>query len=268
MGDEKLARLRGVLERLGSVVVALSGGVDSAVLLRACREWVPGRVLAATAASRLHPRPELAVEVGRALGVEVRFLRAEPLDDERFGRNPRDRCLICKRMIMGALVDLARAEKIETALEGSVADDLEEHRPGRGALEELGVRSPLLEAGLSKAEVRRAAKSWSIPVAERPPDTCLATRFPHGAMLTDSALRRVARAEEYLRELVSGPLRVRAQGRTARIEVAPEQIERLVRPEVRREVSEGIESIGFSHVSIDLAGYRSGSMDVETSGED
>ncbi|MFO8072313.1 MAG: ATP-dependent sacrificial sulfur transferase LarE [Polyangia bacterium] len=261
MGDEKLVSLRGVLERLDSVAVALSGGVDSALLLRACREWVPGRVLAATAASRLHPFSDLAVAVGRALDVEVRFLRAEPLDDERFRRNPRDRCLICKRMIMGALVELAREEGIEAALEGSVTDDLEEHRPGRRALEELGVRSPLVEVGLSKAEVRLVAQSWSIPVSERPPDTCLATRFPRGEELTDSALRRVARAEEYLRGLVSGPLRVRAHGRTARIEVDAEQIERLVQPGVRREVGERLESIGFSHVAVDLAGYRSGSMD-------
>lgn len=258
----KRAALAGRLEPLGSALVAFSGGVDSAVLLRAALDDVRGRVLAATAVSPLHPLSAKAVAIGRRLGAEVREVAFDPLDDARFCANPPERCYLCKRGMLAALAALAREEGLEAVLEGSVTDDLWEHRPGRRAVAELGARSPLVEAGLSKADVRALARSFDLEVAARPSEPCLATRVPYGRPLGADLLERIARAEAAVRDRVGGgPVRVRAHGRVARIEVAPDRIERLVAPDARRELQREIRALGFAYVAADLAGYRSGALD-------
>jgi len=249
------------LRELRSVLVALSGGADSALLLRLAAEHVPGRVLAASVVSPLHPDSSHAAEVARVIEVEHRVIEVDPLSDPAFRRNPPDRCYLCKHMIFSALCDLARDEGLDTVIDGSNVDDLDDFRPGRRALAELGVRSPLVEAGLTKADVRALSRDLGLSTASRVSDTCLATRFPYGVELTHEALLLAGRAEEILRPLVDGALRVRVHGGCARIEVGRNEIPRLTDPEVSQRVEELLRNLGFERVTVDLAGYRSGSMD-------
>jgi len=250
-----------VLVGLESALVAFSGGADSALLLRLADEHVPRRVLAVTAVSPLHPGGSHAARVAAELGVEHRMVEVDPLADPAFRGNPPDRCYICKHHIFSALFELARAEGLAHVIEGSNTDDLDEFRPGRRALAELGARSPLVDAGLSKADVRVLSRELGLPTAARVSDTCLATRFPYGAELTHEALDRAGRAEAILRPLVDGALRVRVEGATARIEVDPSQIPRIANPKVGARLDEQLCGLGFERVTVDLAGYRSGSMD-------
>lgn len=244
-----------------SALVAFSGGADSALLLRLAAEHVPGRVLAATAVSPLHPDGSHAEEVARALGVEHRVVEADPLADPGFRGNPPDRCYICKHLIFSTLLEVARDEGLARVIEGSNLDDLDDFRPGRRALAELGAGSPLIDAGLTKADVRALSRDLGLPTASRVSDTCLATRFPYGVPLTHEVLERTGRAEAILRPLVDGPLRVRVHGTAARIEVDRTQIPRIANPEVGARIDEQLRDLGFERVTIDLAGYRSGSMD-------
>jgi uncharacterized protein len=259
---EQRRRLERALREVPSALVAFSGGADSALLLRLAQRHVPGRVLAVTAVSPLHPDGSHAAEVASALGVEHRIVEVDPLSDPAFRGNPPDRCYICKHSIFRALFELARDEGLARVIEGSNADDLVEFRPGRRALAELGVGSPLVDAGLTKVDVRALSRELELPTASRVSDTCLATRFPYGAELTREALARAGRAEAFLRPLVDGPLRVRVHGETARIEVDRTQIPRISNPEVGARVDEQLRGLGFARVTIDLAGYRSGSMDA------
>jgi uncharacterized protein len=259
---DRRRRLERTLQGIESALVAFSGGVDSALLLRLAVEHVPGRVLAVTAVSPLHPDGSPAASLARALGVEHRVVEVDPLADPTFRDNPPDRCYICKHRIFSALFGLARDEGLARVIEGSNVDDLNEFRPGRRALAALGAGSPLIDAGLTKSDVRALSRDIGLPTAARVSDTCLATRFPYGAPLTREALDRAGRAEEILRPLVDGPLRVRVHGGTARIEVDRTQIPRIANPKVGARIDEQLRGLGFERVTVDLAGYRSGSMDA------
>lgn len=255
------------LNRYRSALVAFSGGADSTLLLKLASEQLPVRVLAVTAVSPLHPDGSHAEEVARQLGVEHRVVALDPLADPEFRNNPPERCYICKRLIFSALFDLARTEGLDAVIEGSNTDDLDDFRPGRRALTELGAGSPLIEAGLSKADVRALSRELELPTAARVSDTCLATRFPYGVELTREALARAGRAEEVLRPLVEGALRVRVHGQCARIEVGRTQIPAITDPEVSTRIDDSLRRLGFDVVTVDLAGYRSGSMDEDLSEE-
>lgn len=270
MSAAGLEALRGALGGMERAAVAVSGGVDSALLLRVAREVLGAeRVTGLTARSRLAAREELASAEAacRAEGVRQEVVDFEPLEVEGFAENPPERCYLCKRALFGALK--ARCAELGAGVlaEGTNADDAGEYRPGLRALRELGVRSPLLEAGLGKAAVRELARSMGLAAWDKPSQACLATRFPHGDRLTAEGLARVAEAERRLRAAVPGlrQARVRVHGAVARIEVEPAAAgEVLARA---KEVAAGLRGLGYGFVALDLEGFRSGSMNPAGAGK-
>ncbi len=262
--DEKLAALREILAGMEGILIAYSGGVDSTLLLWAALDALgPERVLAVTASSPIFPRRELiaAEETAHQIGAPHRFIPTGQLEDERFVQNPARRCYFCKREIFTRLVEVARGEGLAWVVEGSNMDDRDEYRPGTQAGRELGVRSPLEEARLTKAEIRSLSRRVGLPTWDSPAQTCLATRFPHGTPITSEGLARVEAAEIMLQEMEFGELRVRHHGSIARIEVAAEDVTRLAQPEVAAQVVAGFKELGYVYVTLDLEGYRRGSLD-------
>ena len=249
-----------MLSSMGRVAVAYSGGVDSALLLRLARDVLGDDAVAIMNVSPLisDDDAEDAALTARSLGAELLIVRADPLSDPDFRRNPRDRCYRCKRIILEAIVAAARERGIDTVIDGSHADDLGEDRPGRRALRELGIRSPLQEAGLAKDEGRRLARKLSVPSADRPSSPCLVTRMPFGREITEEALRMVGEAERYLKGLGFINVRVRHHGTVARIEVLADDIASIV--SMRDEIVKGLKRLGFVYITLDLQGFRSGSM--------
>lgn len=258
--SSKLEKLKEGLKRLEGVLVAYSGGVDSTLLLRVARDVLNERVLAVTARSPIHPEREYreAKEMAEALGVRLLSIWTDELSQVEFSRNDRDRCYWCKRWLLTELKDLARREGLEWVVEGSNLDDLKGYRPGMRARDELGVRSPLCEAGLNKEEVRLLSKELGLPTWDKPSLACLASRIPYGTPITRELLRKVERAEEVLLSMGLRQVRVRHHGRIARIEVEPAEMERLLRR--RTELVSALRGLGYGYVTLDLEGYRSGSL--------
>ena len=260
--EAKLLRLRERLRSIGSAAVAFSSGVDSTFLLRVAHEELGDRVLAVTVRSHAFPKRELdeAESFCRAEGVRHEILDSDELSIPEFVENPPDRCYHCKKTIFGEIAALARAYGLNAVLEGSNLDDDGDYRPGRRAIKELGVLSPLHDAGLTKAEIRTLSRKMGLPTAEKPSFACLASRFPYGERITAAALERVERAEQWLLDAGFGltQLRVRSHGDMARIEVPPGDIPRLA--ERAGEIAATLKSFGFAYVTLDLNGYRTGSM--------
>jgi len=256
----KLTRLKAILAELGSALVAYSGGVDSTLLLRVACDVLGDRAVAATASSQTYPAAEirLADELARRMGVRQLHLETDELGDERFVSNPPERCYYCKAGLFAKLSDLARANGLACVVDGANADDSSDFRPGARAAREFGVRSPLREAGLTKADIRALARSYGLPNWDKPSLACLASRFPYGARITEDKLRQVDAAESFLRELGIGQLRVRHHGEIARIEVAPDDMLRVF--ERRQEIAAELKSLGFAYATLDLLGYRTGSL--------
>ncbi len=255
-------RLLGLLWSMGSVAVAFSAGVDSTLLLRAAREALGDRVIAITVRSRFVPRRELEASEAlcRTIGVPQLILEVDPFTVAGVRENPADRCYLCKRELFTRIRAAAEARGFAQVAEGSNADDLGDYRPGMRAIRELGIRSPLLELGLTKAEIRAMSRELGLPTWDKPAMACLATRIPTGTPLTEESLRRAEKAEERLSDLGFGKLRVRVHGDLARIELDPAELPRLLDEQTRQTVHRDLLALGFRWVSLDLGGYRMGSM--------
>ncbi len=260
----KLDRLREVLSDLGSLAVGFSGGVDSSFLLSVAKEELGDRVIAVTAADASVPEREL--EEAKAFcherGIRHIICRVDPLKEEGYRKNGPDRCYFCKHGIFTEIKRIAKENGIEYAAEGSNMDDLGDYRPGLKAVEELSVKSPLREAGLYKADIRSLSKAMGLPTWSKPAYACLASRFVYGEEITEKKLQMIDRAEQFLIGLGFIEERVRLHGDIARIEVSPADIPRLASEDIRSAVYEEFKKLGFLFVTLDMKGYRTGSMNA------
>jgi len=259
--EKKIQTLLSLLRESGSAVLAFSGGVDSTFLLKTM-DLSGMRLLAVTGVSGTMPKAdyERACDFVRTSGVAHLVITTDELSRLEFVRNAPDRCFHCKDELFGKLKDIARERQFGYVFDGTNADDLNDYRPGRDAARKHGIRSPLAECGFSKADIREASRSLGLSTWDQPSSPCLSSRFPYGHEITDVSLRRVESAEEYLRSLGLQVVRVRDHGDTARIEVSPEDMPILMEPGTRQLVIERFRMLGYTFVSLDLEGYRSGSM--------
>lgn len=260
--SEKLERLKAILKGCGSAVVAFSGGLDSTFLASVAQEVLGDKALAVTSLSPSLPSRDRrdAEEAVKVLGLKHRFIETHELEDERYTANPENRCFYCKDELFRQLSDLAKSEGYAAVLDGSNTDDTGDFRPGRKAGEEWNVRSPLLEADLTKAEIRELARERNLTVWDKPQSACLSSRIPYGASITLEALRQIDAAETVLRELGFRQVRVRHHDRLARIEVGRSEIPRLLSDGVKEQVSRALKAAGYLFVTVDLEGYRTGSL--------
>ncbi len=259
---EKLDNLKNRLKELESVAIAFSGGVDSTFLLKVAFEVLGSNVLAVTARSSTYPEREFseAMEFVNSMGIRHKVIVSEELEVEGFADNPVNRCYLCKYELMSKIKTIANDNNIKHVAEGSNYDDLEDYRPGAVAISEHGVISPLREAMLTKEEIRLLSKELGLKTWNKPSFACLSSRFPYGVRITPEGLRMVDLAEQFLIDLGFSQVRVRYHGDIARIELYEEEIEKIIRKEIREKVYKRFKEIGFKYTALDLKGYRTGSM--------
>ncbi len=258
----KIEKLINIIKPMDGAVIAFSGGADSTLVLKAASMAGLQRILAVTAVSESLPGDELlfAKQVAVSLSVPHRIIETKELQDENFASNPPERCYYCKKELFCKLQKIALEEGFPNILDGTNADDRQDHRPGRRAASETGVRSPLLEAGLTKKEIRDISFELGLATWDKPAAPCLASRFPYGHKITAENLQMVAQAEEFLRKFGLKEFRVRHHGDIVRIEVMPEDMAVFENNETRMQTVDFFKAIGFKYVALDLQGFRSGSL--------
>ncbi len=259
---EKYGRLTEYLKSLESVVVAFSGGVDSTFLLHAAKEALGERCVAVTASSYLFPEREFkeARDFCSERGIQELVVKVEELKIEGFSQNPKDRCYLCKKDLFERIRRLADERGIKEIVEGSNIDDNGDYRPGHLAVAELNIKSPFREIGFSKEQIRILSSYFGLPTWNKPSFACLASRIPYGDEITEEKLQMVDRAEQLLLDLGFKQLRVRVHGKIARIELLPSDFERFMEEKIRTKVHEELHKTGFDYVTLDILGYRTGSM--------
>ncbi len=259
----KYDSLRTILAGMGRVVIGYSGGVDSTLLLKVAHDVLAHEALAVIGTSETYPSREYeeAVRIALEIGAQYEEVATEETDDLKFAENPPDRCYFCKVELFSKLNEIAAARSIPWIADGTITDDLGDFRPGMRAKKEQHVRSPLLEAGMSKADVRALSRDLGLPTWEKGSFACLSSRFPYGTPITREALARVDAAENLFRDLGFRSYRVRYHDeKTARIELGQDELARLLDHALRRKVVDHLKGLGFAYVTLDLQGYRTGSM--------
>lgn len=259
---EKQAKLEEILRTLESVLVAYSGGVDSTLLLRVAHDVLGERAEGAIAVSASIPSEEItaAVTLADTMGIIVHQVATREFEQEKYLVNQPDRCFHCKVALFDELEPLAARQNLNHIVYGANHDDLGDFRPGQRAAERRNVRAPLLEAGFTKLEIRELSLQLELPTWNKPAMACLSSRVPHGTRIQPEVLQRIAAAEQFLRELGVTQVRVRTYDKTARIEADIQSIDRLARPEVRDRVVQRLKQLGYEFITLDLEGFRSGSL--------
>jgi len=271
MLEKKYEKLQDILRKLGKVVVAYSGGVDSTYLLKAAVDTLGAEnVLACISAGPSEPSNQLERAAGFAesIGVQLQVVDADELDDPKFTANKADRCFHCKSHLCKTLLDIAAGRGFDHVIFGTNFDDLDDFRPGNRALKAFGIRSPLAEAQLTKNDIRQLSRQQDLPTADRPASPCLASRIPYGLEVTEQRLQQIDEAENFLRSLGLVEFRVRHHDTIARIEVNPQDIERVTAEPMRSQIVEKLKSLGFKFVTMDLQGFRSGALNEALSEEE
>lgn len=260
--QEKYHNLKEYVKSLGSVAVAFSSGVDSTFLLKVAHDVLGDRAIAVTARSCSFPERELqeAIAFTKQNGIVHRIVDSEELDIEGFSENPVNRCYLCKHELFSKMKDIAEKDGFREVVEGSNMDDMGDYRPGLTAIRELGIKSPLRHAKLTKDEIRQLSKELGLPTWEKQSFACLSSRFPYGQSITPEKLKMVDEAEQLLLDLGFNQVRVRHHDTIARIEIPEEQFPKIMEKEIRERIHNRLKEIGFTYVSLDLSGYRTGSM--------
>ena len=260
--DWKIKAFNALLESYGDVIVAFSGGVDSTFLAEAARRTLGSKVLAVTAISDSYPDREMkaAREIAKQIGIRFEAVYTDELEIEGYASNPTNRCFFCKTELFTKLRPIAEKYQAGAIVYGAIPDDVGDYRPGMDAAKRMGIKAPLIDVNLTKVEIREVSKRWGLSTWDKPAFACLSSRFPYGMRITRGLLRQVDRAEQFLYDLGVRQFRVRHHGDLARIELEPTEFPHITPKSIRSQINKHFTSLGYKHVTLDLQGYRSGSL--------